>query len=121
MQKFAQAAESIAESDILSKSIRSGGNWSLLPHFAFSSTIVPADLVCVSMGFPKFPEWLGKNSSQRKSYRELRELRMIMGHAITGSRFSVKFDYAEPLLRVIRDLLKKGQEKIPDVIRLMDE
>jgi hypothetical protein len=38
--------------------------------------------------YPKFPEWLGKNSSNRKSKRLLRELKLTMGHrAQAGKKY----------------------------------
>ncbi len=102
------ATESIAESDLLSKAIRTNGEWSLLASFGFLSAIYPSERVSTFAVaaeqlsiFPVFPDWLGKNSSQRKINRELKELRQALGHNITGSRFSLKFDYAKPLLLLI--------------------
>lgn len=58
------------------------------------SSIYPCTKICGAKPvYPKFPEWLGKNSTHRKTTRELREFRVAISKAITGSRFAVKFDY----------------------------
>jgi len=56
-----------------------------LTDLAFSSTIYPGHLVSQQVPFPKFPEWLGKNSSTRKTNRLLKELRFTLGANVTGS------------------------------------
>jgi len=91
-----KAARSIAESDILSKCIRGNNEWSLLPNFAFLGVIYPTEQVSVS-AFPSIPMWFGKFSTTKKVKRELKELRMILSHSVTGNRFAVKYDYAKPL------------------------
>ena len=39
-----KAADSIAISDIMNKKIRVDGEWSLLPSYGFTSSIVPGSL-----------------------------------------------------------------------------
>lgn len=70
------------------------------------SSIYATDKTCFNIAFPGFPQWLGKNSSTTKVTREIRELRMKLGHHVTGSRYAVKFDYAKPLLDLILYHLK---------------
>lgn len=121
-----QAAESIAESDLVSKAIRVNGEWGLLASFGFLSSVYPCEQVSklakapeqMSV-YPVFPDWLGKNSSQRKINRELKELRQALGHNITGSRFAVKFDYALPLLQLIMSHFKRGKNGVDDVIEVL--
>lgn len=43
---MAKAADSIAESDIVDKSIRTGNNWGLLPSKGFLSCVYPCEKVC---------------------------------------------------------------------------
>jgi hypothetical protein len=50
-----EAANSIAFSDLLSKSIRVNGNWNLLPLMGFTSSIYPTELVSYKTPSVKFP------------------------------------------------------------------
>lgn len=119
---MAKAASSIADSDIIDRSIRGGNNWSLLPQKGFLSSVYPCEKVCQKVGFIRFiPEWLAKNSSQKKVYRLLRELRQILGERVTGSRFSIKFDYAEPLCKLIVYNLLGGKENLETVLEILQE
>lgn len=56
--------------------------------------------------------WLGKNSSQRKKYRELKELRSTMSHAISGNRKAVLFDYLRPMVDLIHYNMKEEENVI---------
>lgn len=116
------AAAAIAESDILSAKIRTNGNWALLGNFGFLSSIYPCDKACGERPiYPRFPEWLGKYSTQRKTQRELREFRVAIAKSISGSRFAVKFDYVPVLLsRIIRLLKKQTDESVEKVLDLME-
>jgi len=83
----------------------------LLPNFAFLSSIYPCDKACGNKPvYPRFPDWLGKYSSQKKTTRELRELRISLAKAISGSRFAVKFDYLPTILKILLRLLKNASD-----------
>lgn len=86
MKELVKAADSLADSDIVSKVIRSDGEWSLVPNFGFLAGVYPAHVLKGKLLYPKFPEWLGKFSSTRKVCRELKELRVRMAEKISGSR-----------------------------------
>ncbi|KAL4431684.1 hypothetical protein ABPG74_017313 [Tetrahymena malaccensis] len=119
LQNLVDATSSIANSDLLSKSIRQGGNWSLLPNFAFMSCIYPCDKICEDKPiYPRFPEWLGKFQTTKKTTRELREFRVSLSKSISGSRFAVKFDYVPFLLKIILNHLKKGRSQ--DIESVLD-
>ncbi|EAR83422.1 BRCT domain protein (macronuclear) [Tetrahymena thermophila SB210] len=119
LQNLVDATSSIAQSDLLSKSIRQSGNWSLLPNFAFTSCIYPCDKVCEDKPiYPRFPEWLGKFQTTKKTTRELREFRVSLSKSISGSRFAVKFDYVPFLLKIILSHLKKGKNS--DIETVLD-
>jgi hypothetical protein len=45
-----------------------------------ASAIGPALIIEGTAHYPRFPEWLGKNSSSRKSKRLIRELKTAMGY-----------------------------------------
>ena len=72
-----------------------------MPNLGIISTIYPALLSSNTIPFPKFPEFLGKNSSQRKVTREIKELKVAMGSVIPGDRMAIKFDYASGVLALI--------------------
>ena len=78
--KMADAADYISLGDSVSRQLRTNQDWSLLPNLGFASSIAPVLLVEGSSFYPRFPEWLGKNSSQRKAKRLIREVKKVMGH-----------------------------------------
>lgn len=71
--QIVKASESIATGDIVSTSIRRNNDWGLMPNLGLASSLYPGHLCGNYLNFPKFPEWLGKNSSQRKIIREIKE------------------------------------------------
>lgn len=110
-RKVAEAAGSIARSDIISNQIRGNQEWSLLPNYALTSTILPSELMSGFIHYPKFPEWLGRNSSSRKVYRETRELRVAMAGKTSGTRYAIKFEYAEALLSLFTHHLTENKDE----------
>lgn len=79
IEAMADASEFISLGDSLNRQIRVNQHWSLLPNAGICSSVAPA-LICKGRAtYPRFPEWLGKNSSQRKSMRQIRELKLAMG------------------------------------------
>jgi replication factor C subunit 1 len=66
---MAEASEFISMGDELNRHLRINQDWSLLPNVAVCSSIAPAVLIKGKNNFPGFPQWLGKNSTQRKSLR----------------------------------------------------
>lgn len=55
--------------DLINKKIRKNQNWVLMPHLMFNQCVYPTEMVSESLGFAKFTNWLGKNSSERKTKR----------------------------------------------------
>jgi hypothetical protein len=55
----------------------------------FASSIAPALIIEGATFYPRFPEWLGKNSSSRKSKRLIRELKTAMGYHAQASRMEL--------------------------------
>ena len=56
--------------------------------------------------YPRFPEWLGKNSSQRKAKRLIRELKRVMGHHAQASRMEIQSEYVKLILAIIFKAIK---------------
>ncbi len=71
MGNVARAALAIAESDVVNRAIRGNQEWALMPGYAFLSCVYPTEKVAQKIPFAKFPEWLGKFSSQRKTQKLL--------------------------------------------------
>ena len=55
--------------DMLDKSIRKEQNWGLMPSYGFMTCVYATEKISENIGFPTFPSWLGKNSSERKMKR----------------------------------------------------
>ena len=73
------AADFISSGDRIAKSMRQTQNWSLLSEYCAISSVAPAYACNNILGFPEFPAWLGKNSTQNKSMRLLREAKAMLG------------------------------------------
>lgn len=43
-----------------------------MPSYGFMATVYTSEMVASSLGFPQFPSWLGKFSSERKQKRLLK-------------------------------------------------
>jgi alanyl-tRNA synthetase len=93
---------------VINKYIRTNMDFKLLDAFGFKSTLYPGHIFCQGIGFANFPEFFGKFSTTRKIYREMKELRASLMAHITGSRHSVKFDYAPALMKLINYHMKLG-------------
>jgi len=121
LEKLVRATNSVAEADTISKHIRTNMDFKLLDAYGFKSTIYPANILCDGIGFVQFPEFFGKFSTTKKIYRELRELRIALNGHITGSRQSVKSDYAPTFMKIISHLMKDGQkEDLEEVLKLYE-
>lgn len=60
---MADASEFISLGDSLNRQIRVKMDWSLLPNYGICSSVAPALLLKGKSFYPRFPEWLGKNST----------------------------------------------------------
>jgi replication factor C subunit 1 len=60
---MAEAADFISLGDEINRQVRTHQDWSLLPNLGFASSIAPALICQGTLFYPRFPEWLGKNSS----------------------------------------------------------
>ncbi|KAL4475534.1 hypothetical protein ABPG72_009223 [Tetrahymena utriculariae] len=123
LEIIADATCAMAESDLLQDSIRSGGNWSLLQNVGFlTSVYVPQQVCSKCNAFPQMTQHLGKFSSQRKTSRLIRQLRMQLSQNISGNRQAVQFDYINPLMELILyQLENNGKQGVDNVIGIMEE
>ena len=64
-----QGLEGFVVGDMLDRSIRKQQEWGLMPSYGFMTSVYATQKISDSIGFPAFPSWLGKNSSERKNKR----------------------------------------------------
>ncbi|KAL1647437.1 DNA replication factor C complex subunit Rfc1 [Diplodia intermedia] len=118
------AAESISDGDLVDRMIHgSQQQWSLMPTHAMFSFVRPASFVAGSMAGYKtgFPQWLGKNSSQGKLTRMVKEIQGHMRLRSSADRHEIRQQYV-PILwqELVKRLEVEGKEAVPEVIELMD-
>lgn len=82
LERMVEASESIAFGDVISKHIRTQGDWSMVQAYGLASTIDPGLRSGLGVPFPKFPEWFGRNSGQKKVERMLQEVRAATATSI---------------------------------------
>jgi replication factor C subunit 1 len=117
--RMASAANYIAIGDIVNKRVRSQMEWTLLPDCGFTSSIAPCHYAKGQSSYPRFPEWLGKNSSGIKAKRLIKELKQTMGHRVQCNSMTLLNDYL-PLIfdEIFKRLVK---DDVDEAIEVMDE
>ncbi|QSL65587.1 hypothetical protein MERGE_002900 [Pneumocystis wakefieldiae] len=119
-----KASESISYSDIVDSMIHGPQqHWSLMPMHAVCSCVIPSFYVSgFSTSQYSFTSLLGNLSKTNKLMRYLQSVQAYMSLKITGNCTEVRKFYI-PLLfdLLLRRLEIKGQDIIPDIIKLMDE
>ncbi|KAH8318009.1 hypothetical protein KR074_000152, partial [Drosophila pseudoananassae] len=123
LAKVAATADALSLGDLIDKKIRSNNAWSLLPTQAFFSSILPGEHMCGHFtGQINFPGWLGKNSRAGKRARLAQELHDHTRSCTSGSRLSVRLDYAPFLLdNIVRPLAKEGQDGVSSALEVMKD
>lgn len=123
MKRVALAADSLSLGDLVEKKIRSSMAWSLLPTQAIFSSVLPGEYMeGTLMSATNFPGWLGKTSRSNKRKRMSQEVHDHTRSVTSGSRLSVRLDYAPFLVQaVIRPLKEKGLEGVPDALEVIKE
>lgn len=124
LEAAARAAESISQSNLVERKIRSSEQlWSLLPLHAVLSSVYPSSLVAGQMaGRINFTTWLGQNSKAGKYSRLLQELQYHTKLSTSADKISLRLDYLPTLKnRLLNPLLKTGADGIGPVIAFMDD
>ena len=105
------------------KKIRSSSAWALLPTQAIFSSVMPGEYMSGHiMGQINFPGWLGKNSRSSKRCRLAQEIHDHTRLRTSGSRLSVRLDYAPFLLdKIVKPLIDKGLEGIEESLATIKE
>lgn len=94
-----KAIDCISFGELVEKEVRTNQNWSLLPTQAAFSTVMPGAYMrsANGLGFPQFPQFMGKLSTTNKNHRLVDELVSHMTLSITGTRTSFPLDYLQPM------------------------
>jgi replication factor C subunit 1 len=119
LDSMAAASDYISLGDSISVQLRTNQDWSLLPNLGLASALAPALLIEGSTFYPRFPEWLGKNSSSRKAKRLIRELKTSMGYNAQASRMEIQNEYVDLILNVIYREIKNGKDGVPEAVSIM--
>ncbi|GAA5917835.1 hypothetical protein JCM8208_006381, partial [Rhodotorula glutinis] len=119
-----RAAEAISDGDLVDAMIHGQQQqWSLMPVHGMLSCVRPASM-CYGGGggFPSFPAWLGKNSTQNKLQRALSEIQVRMRLRVSSDKRELRQSYLPTLFpRLVQPLQERGVDGVEEVIELMDE
>jgi len=116
---MAEASELISLGDTINRQIRINQEWALLPQLGTCGAVAPCLIVKGRTTYPRFPEWLGKNSSQRKSFRQIRELKFAMGMQAQANKRAVQLEYVPLILSMLYKLMVKSQ--VEAAIQVLDD
>ncbi|KAK4052399.1 DNA replication factor C complex subunit Rfc1 [Microbotryomycetes sp. JL201] len=73
-------------------------------------------------GYPSFPAWFGKNSTQTKLQRLLGEIQIHMRMRVSGDRREIRQSYLPTLFqKLVKPLQELGTDAVSEVIQLMDD
>uniref|UniRef100_A0A0G4HIC4 BRCT domain-containing protein n=1 Tax=Chromera velia CCMP2878 TaxID=1169474 RepID=A0A0G4HIC4_9ALVE len=115
---FQKAAESIAEADTISRSVRERGNWNLLPHLGVASALYPSFCCHGWQARPNFPAWLGKNSSFNKNRRLMSEFHVVTAVFTSASGKQQRMtDYMDLLYTKALSPLVKAKASDPGSVK----
>ncbi|GAA5961951.1 hypothetical protein JCM8115_001625 [Rhodotorula mucilaginosa] len=124
LELASKAAESISDGDLVDAMIHgTQQQWSLMPLHGMLSCVRPASF-CYGQGggYPNFPAWLGKNSTQGKLGRALGEIQIRMRLRVSGDKREIRQSYLPTLFpRLVSPLVEHGTEGVQEVIDLMDQ
>jgi replication factor C subunit 1 len=124
LELASDAADSISDGDLVDRMIHgSQQHWSLMPTHAVFSFVRPASFVSGSMAGhqTRFTTWLGKNSSQGKLTRLVKEIQAHMRLRSSGDRHEVRQQYIPVLWQqLVKRLEEDGKDAVPEIIELMD-
>ena len=118
-QRLANAAALLSLGDTFDNKMRSNNEWTLLQDIGFWMTVAPSHYAQGVIRFPRFPEWLGKNSTKTKSKRLINELKLALGHRTQWSRSTLLNDYLPVIFDVVYNELKN--DNFDEAIKLLDE
>ncbi|CAG9332418.1 unnamed protein product [Blepharisma stoltei] len=120
IENMANAADSIAFGDLINKQIRTNNDWTLLPQLGQASAIEPGALTGNGIPFPRFPEWFGKSSTQKKNERLVQELRSAMAGHITGDNITILSEYVPLIYKMImKPIIKHDMDGVEEAVEII--
>jgi replication factor C subunit 1 len=122
-EDLSKVCDSIAMGDVISRKIHQDNEWSLLPLYGLFSSILPGYFCSSGVAFPRFSEWFGRNSTQKRKERLLRELKQAMSQYPSASDSQDLISHGIPLLfRLLLEPLETlGKDAVDDVLETMYE
>lgn len=123
LERVAWAADALSLGDLVERKIRLNQAWTLLPTQAIFSSVLPGEYMEGSFtSAVNFPGWLGKTSRANKRKRLAQEVQDHTRIATSGSRLSVRLDYAPFLIeKIVRPLKDKGLEGVSEALDVIKE
>lgn len=123
LKRIAQTADSLSFGDLVERKIRSSQAWAMLPTQSTFSCFLPGEYMGGTYNAQvSFPSWLGKFSRSNKRKRLAQELHDHTRISTSGSRLSVRLDYAQFLVSaIVRPLKEKGADGVPEALEVIKE
>jgi len=119
--KASLSSEYISIGDCITTVMRTNNSWELLPNVGLFSCVAPSSLSAGFIKYAKFPQWLGQNSSMRKTCRQTRELMSAMAGKISIPRESLIHDALPTILgEIILRIKMNIEDRIQEAINLMN-
>lgn len=108
LDDLSKAADALCNVDILNTRIKGQQQWNLMP-IAAAANVSVATYTKGFVGFPKFPEILGKISKTNKRIRMLGEISSHITANTTASTSSIRLEMMEPLRYfILSPLIEQG-------------
>lgn len=111
LERLAQCADLFSLGDLMHNQIFTNGNWNLLPDLGRTAVVAPCNIMKGFLPYARFPEVMGKFSTQRKSARLIRELKESAGHHFYASKMSVQNESIPMLYDYIITKLDNPKDK----------
>ncbi|KAG7200969.1 hypothetical protein KM043_003328 [Ampulex compressa] len=123
LKRMAESADSLALGDVVEKTIRRDGAWSLLPLQACYSSVIPGTMMGGHIGGQiNFPSWLGRNSKTNKFDRLLQEITVHARLTTGASKEAINLDYTNHLRDAITmPLVANGMEGVDNAVNVINQ
>lgn len=123
IEQVALAADSLSLGDLVENRIRSRMAWTMLPVQAMYSSVMPGEYMAGHFtGQINFPGWLGKYSKTQKRSRLAQEIHDHTRLRTSGSRQSIRLDYASFLLKnITQPLIEDKMDGVEEALSVMKE
>jgi replication factor C subunit 1 len=119
---MATSASYISIGDCVNNQIRHNQDWSLLYNLGIMGTIAPATFASGMLPYPRFPEWLGKNSTTKRIERMVRDVREICGHHLYSDKKSILFESIPLIFHMIYANLTSGHhDGIVEAVSILED